>query len=66
MRFKQLVNLMFYFSALIGLNIMFLSTTFKTLFSAKGLIILDKLFYIVLGFFIASAIIFYRAKLKPR
>lgn len=64
MKFKRLVELMFYISCIMGLIIIFLTTTFSFAFSEKGLFILEKIFYVVLGFFISSSIIFYRVKLK--
>ena len=64
MSLKRLVELMFYWSALAITPLMLFISYAPIARTYKIYIIFNDLFYLLLGFLIASSIVFYKMKMK--
>lgn len=65
MRFKRLIELMFYISALTGILVMVVLDHPPAILIKLSLwCYTDRFFYFVFGFFISSSIVFYRNRIR--
>lgn len=65
MRFKKLIEIMFYISGLVGTIIMVILNNIPLVLSNSPFWnYLDHFFYFVFGFFISSSIVFYRNRIR--